>query len=115
MKTLIARWVTNEDATIEPPHMLQWADGTPATLADYRKHLDDTHKWILHPPSIIERHVFPDIVADVRYDAAAGVWAVGGDGVQSAALGLNDPNAADDEILEELYTFPVIYRARIHR
>ena len=115
MKTLIARWATHEDATLEPPHLVYWQDGTPATHEDYRNHLDDTHTWIITPLSSIERRIFPDIVADVRYDTVAGNWAISGQGVEPAGLFLTNPDATDDQILEELYTFPIIYRHRIHR
>ncbi len=115
MITLIAQWATHEGATLEPPNLVLWEDGTPATPADYKKHIDDTHAWILKSPDIIERHIFPDIVADVRYDYLVGAWVVSVHGVETATLTLKDPNATDDEIREELFTFPVIYRARIHR
>jgi hypothetical protein len=115
MTALIARWATHEGATLEPPHLVHWEDGTPATHEDYRKHIDDTHTWTVKSPSIIERRSFPDIVANVRYDAFAGTWAISGQGVRPAALTLQSPNATDDQILDELYTFPIVYRARIHR
>jgi len=112
---LIARWATHEGATLEPPHLVQWEDGTPATKEDYRKHIEDTHTWIVKSPSSIERHIFPDIVADVHYDTVAGTWGISGQGVEPALLMLKNPSATDDQIMEELYTFPVIYRARVHR
>jgi len=65
--------------------------------------------------SIIERHIFPEVVADVRYDAAIGTWAISGQGIKPASLDVKDPNASDDQIQEELYTLQMIYRARIHR
>jgi len=115
MMALIAKWATHEGATLEPPHLVQWEDGTPATQDDYRKHLADTHTWIIKSPSGIERRIFPDIIADVRYDAVGGTWAIGGQGVEPAALSLTNPDATDDQIVEELYAFPIIYRAQIHR
>jgi hypothetical protein len=114
MMALIAKWPTYEDAIHNLPSVIQWEDGSHATLADYRGHLDDTHTWISHPHGV-ELHMFPDIVADVRYDALTGVWGVIGAGVQPASLSLTDLNAADDAIVAELYTFPLVYRARIHR
>jgi hypothetical protein len=115
MMTLIARWVTNEDATLEPPTVLQWEDGTPATQDDYLKHLSDTHAWVITPLLGIERRAYPNIVADVRFDGAAGSWVISGQEVIPASLELPDRDATDDQILAELYTYPVIYRARIHR
>jgi hypothetical protein len=94
---------------------VQWEGGTPATHEDYWKHIDDTHTWVVKSPSTIERRIFPDIVADVRFDALAEVWAISGPGIEPASLTLKNPNAIDDQIVEELYTLPTIYRARIHR
>jgi hypothetical protein len=112
---LIARWATDGNSTLEPPSLIWWADGTPATQEDYKRHLDDTHAWVITPLMSIERRVYPEIVADVRYDASAESWTIGGDGITPASLELPDRNATDDQILTELYTFPIIYRARIHR
>jgi hypothetical protein len=115
MRVLVARWATDGNATLQPPALLWWSDGTPATLDHYEHHLSDTHSWVIMPPSGIERRTFPDIVADVRYCDATGSWVTSGEGVWSASLELPDRNATDDQILEALYTFPIIYRARIHR
>jgi len=115
MMALIAKWATHEGANLEPPHLVQWENGTPATQEDYRKHLDDTHVWIINSPGSIERRSFPDIVADIRYDTVSGAWAINGQSVEPALLTLTNADATDDQIMEELYTFPVIYRARIHR
>jgi hypothetical protein len=115
MRVLVARWVTNEDTTLEPPTVLQWEDGTPATQYDYRKHMTDTHRWTIKFPNCIEQQIYPDIVADVHYDVFAGTWAISGQAVTPASLELENRAATDDQILAELYTFPIIYRARIHR
>jgi hypothetical protein len=115
MRMLTARWATDGNSTLEPPSLLWWADGTPATQDEYWTHLSDTHSWVIMPPTGIERRTFPDIVADVRYCEAAASWVLEGDGIKSASLELPDRSATDDQIRQELYTLPVIYRARIHR
>ena len=63
----------------------------------------------------IERHIFPDIVADVHYDTVTGACGISGQGVEPALLMLKNPSATDDQIMEELYMFPIINRAHIHR
>jgi hypothetical protein len=63
----------------------------------------------------MELHMFLDIIADVRYEDFARTWVVSGVGVTSASLDLTDPNAPDDQIKAALYSFPVVYSARIHR
>jgi hypothetical protein len=112
---LTARWATDGNSTLEPPSLIWWTDGTPATQADYHKHLSDTHTWVITPLMSIERRVYPDIVADVRYDAPAGSWTISGNEVTPASLELADPHSTDDDIMAELYTFTTVYRVRIHR
>ena len=36
-------------------------------------------------------------------------------GVSTVGLGLHDSNAKDEQIIAELYTFPMVYRANIVR
>lgn len=112
---LIASWARDQDLSVDPPRKVRWADGSPATLDDYHKHTLDTHKWILDGQGPVELHMFPSIVAEVSYDASAKVWTVTGQGVIPTTLGITDPEAKDDEIVAELYTFPIVYRALIKR
>lgn len=114
MKALIAKWLIPSDVTNNLPNVVEWEDGSLASVEDYQRHLGDTHIWIRNPLGL-ELRVFPEIVADVRYDVLAGIWGLTGAGVEPASLSLTDRNAPDDEIIAELYTFPLIYRVRIHR
>jgi hypothetical protein len=111
---LIAKWMIDQDASIDPPRVVRWADGSPATHIDYLTHMVDTHTCISGINGI-ELHMFPDVMADVRYDDFARTWVISGVGVTPAALDLTDPNAPDEQIIAELYTYPIVYRARIHR
>jgi hypothetical protein len=114
MLALIAKWPNPEDAFNSDPSVIMGEDGTPATLDDYNAHCDDTHTMI-HRPCGVELRMFPDLVADARYDSLTGVWGVTGDGIPPFALTLTDRDATDFQILGELYEFPIVYRARIHR
>jgi hypothetical protein len=114
MKALIAKWTDPEDAIHRDPSVIQWEDGSPATLDDYNARIDDTH-IIIHRPQGVELRMFPDIVAEVRYDSMTGVWGVTGLGIPPFALSLTDRDATDFQILGELYEFPIVYRVRIHR
>jgi hypothetical protein len=51
----------------------------------------------------------------VVFDRFAKDWVVRGPGVNTAALELHNPDATDDQITTELYTFPIVYRAKIVR
>jgi hypothetical protein len=42
-------------------------------------------------------------------------WMVTGPGIATVGLELHDPNAKDEQIIAELYTFPMVYRANIVR
>lgn len=98
---LIARWNKNQDITTDPPPQTIWGNGAAATYQEYLDHMTDTHTWISGPNGT-ELHIFPRIVADVRYDHIAGTWAIEGVGPVSNALDITD--ASDDEITAELYT-----------
>jgi hypothetical protein len=111
---LIAKWTIDQDAGVDPPRTVRWGDGSAATHTDSLTHLVDTHTWVSGVEGM-ELRMFPDIIADVRYDEFARTWVVCGSGVTSAALDLPDPNAPDDQIKAALYTFPVVYQARVHR
>ncbi len=112
---LVAKWTPKQDSCHEPPNSVKWEDGTLATQNDYFEHLTDTYRCVADPTGAIEMHIFPGVVADVRFDEVAGGWAVSGPSVISVALGLTDPTASDSQIIAELFTFPVVYRAQIHR
>jgi hypothetical protein len=113
-KVLIAKWRVDQDSSVDLPYTLIWSDGSPATLADFHEHKIDTHSDD-YMPNGIEMRMYPDICADVRYDAAAGSWAVYGVTPTSISLDLPDPAASDHQIEAQLSTLPTVYKARIWR
>lgn len=94
---------------------MRFENGTPATLTHYHQYLDCTVRTDESGAGYVEEVFDSDIVADVRFDGFAGHWAISGEGVEPQALFLSDPNASDEQIIAELFTLPVVYRARIHR
>lgn len=112
---LIACWTQDQDPSVEHPKSVRWADGRKATLDDYQRHMLDTHKLIYDGTGLMELHMFPNIVAEVSYDLQAKAWMVSGRGVIPQMLDITDPQAEDDQIIAELYSFPVVYRAIIKR
>ncbi len=111
---LIARWSHSQDLTTDRPHQITWANGVAATYQEYLDYTTDTHTWISGPNGM-ELHIFPRIVADVRYDRIAGTWVVEGVGPACVALDVIDPSASDDEIIAAVHTLVVVYKARVHR
>jgi hypothetical protein len=112
---LIATWTKVQDVGMELPSSLKWDNGTPATLDDYERHQLGTHSLHGSDDGGMECHMFPDIVADVTFEANVHDWVMSGQDVNPAALGLNDPAATDEAILAEILTFPTVYRHRITR
>ncbi|WP_433968294.1 hypothetical protein [Tunturiibacter gelidiferens] len=112
---LIAKWNPSQDMSVELPSSVRWADGTCATHNDYLQHMLDTHTFVGDCENGREIRMFPNIVADVRYDHSAQTWAVSGVGVTPSALALTDPDASDDQITAALYALPVVYRSNIRR
>lgn len=78
------------DSSIEEPHSLEWEDGTPATLRDYRNHAVDTYCSIANPRQEIERHIFPGHVA---LESSVGDWVLRGPEAVTAALDVKNPNS----------------------
>lgn len=99
---------------MEPPASVTWGDGRPATYADYLRHRLDTHEMV-ETEEGFECRIYPDIVGHVRYDAFARGWFVTGEGIETTALDLSDPEATDCEITAALYALPVVYKCLIHR
>jgi len=112
---LIACWTPNQDPGMEIPTSLKWGDDSPATLEDFIRHQLDTHTFVTGRFGEREQHIFPDVVAEVIFDRLADDWVVRGPGVVTAALELHNPEATDDEIAAELFTFSTVYRAQIVR
>jgi hypothetical protein len=112
---LIASWARDQDFSVEDPRSVRWEDGSPATLNDYHEHLLDTQKVINEGDGDIELHMFPSIVAEVSFDTSVKAWVVTGRGVIPATLDVTDPQAKDDQIIADLSTFPIVYRAVIKR
>jgi hypothetical protein len=112
---LIATWTQHQDAG-EMPTSVKWEDGTPATLDDYERHQLDTRSFHPIDDGGRECHMWPDIVADVTFDATVQDWVMRGQDVNPAALDVKNPKAPDCEIYAALITFPpVVYKVRIIR
>jgi hypothetical protein len=112
--SLIAEWTIDQDPSIDPPRTVRWANGRPATYNDYLTHMVGTHTWV-RGINRMELRMFPNIIADVHYNHSARTWVISGVDITPAALGLTDAEAPDDQIIVELYTCPIVYRARIYR
>jgi len=112
---LVAAWGQGQGADAEGPTSVVWENGEQATWEDYRRHELDTHFWFENGRGEMERHMFPDIVAEVAFDSTVLDWVVTGEGVDAAALDVKDPDVPDSEIIAALFTFPTYYRVTIHR
>jgi hypothetical protein len=114
MPTLIAHWAREKDPSTEQPTSIQWSDSSPATIHDFFRHCTDTYDFEDTADGPVQR-IYPEIVADVRYDAAAGTWFVTGHGIETVSLDLANYDASDHDITASLHDLPRLYRAVIHR
>ena len=114
MLTLIAKWKSNQDPSTDRPASVVWGDGRAATHADYLHHVLDTHE-LTETDGGFECRIYPEIAGHVRYDSWAHRWIVSGEGIETTALDLSNPDSTDHEITAELSTLPVIYKCHIHR
>src|SRR3954447_17599144 len=84
---LIARCARNRNPYLDNPNSLHWEDGTPATLEDYARHMASTHRYLQDETTgAVEMHMFPEVIANVRWDQTAGTWTVSGPCVIPAPL-----------------------------
>ena len=111
---LIATWKIAQDLTIDHPSTIRWADGDPASFDDYLTYSSATHTFVVRKDGV-ELHMYPAVVGDVSYDLRARRWIMNLGVAPGVFLDVADPSAPDDQILAELFTYPVIYRVRIHR
>ncbi len=112
---LIASWTPDQEPGTEMPTELQWEDGTPASLDDYRAHFLDTHSLHEGKDGGMEWHMYPDILGEIVYDVFAKDWVVRSPGLPTVALEVHDPDATDDRLTTELFSLPIVYRATIVR
>jgi hypothetical protein len=112
---IVATWEQGRGPDADGPTSVVWENGDRATLEDYRRHELDTHFWVENDRCGMEKHMFPEIVADVAFDSIVRDWVVTGQGVDPAALDVKDPNVPDSEVIAALFTFLTYYRSRICR
>jgi hypothetical protein len=111
---LVARWRYGQNP-YGIPDKVSWDDGTPATLEEYWAHELDTHECIRGRKGGVEVHIYPEIIADLRFDRTVGSWVAEGPGVLPAVLDEPDAEISDAMLLAALCRLPVFYRARVHR
>jgi hypothetical protein len=112
--TLIATWKPSQDPAVDQPVSVQWSDGTPATLADYARHLADTSASTCALDGSVTLTMYPDVTASVRFDHALGRWICEAPH-RRVILELADPEIADDQIIAELSTYEIFYRTTVIR
>jgi len=113
---LIARWRRGQNPYLDNPVEIVWDGQGPATLDDYIEHQGCSHQYLRDQKTgAVEIRLWPEIVADVRWDATVGAWVVSGPCVNPATLPYLNRHAKDDQIIGALFRFPIVYRARIFR
>jgi hypothetical protein len=111
---LIARWRHTKDVYSSTPDYIRWDDGSPATFNDYLNHQYDTQEC-LRRKNGLEIRIFPELIADVKFNPTLGAWGIEGAGVDPSILAEHDPEASDDSVLCAVCKLPIYYRVRIHR
>jgi hypothetical protein len=111
---LIATWNPGQDPAVDGPGDVRWEDGRPATLEDYARHGADTRSLTQERDGSLVMTMLPGVVADVRFDHAISRW-ICHTSQRNVILELTDRDVSDEEIVAELSTYPVFYRAVIHR
>ena len=113
-RILIARFGPGQRPFKEFPYSIRWENGTLATKDDFEAHILDTYAITGDVKKGMEIQMFPNIVADVRFDEAS-AWVMSGHAVIPMTLDLTDPNAPEDQIIAKLSPRLVWYKSTIHR
>jgi hypothetical protein len=102
------------DPAIDQPSEIRWSDGMPATLDDYAQHQVDTNACAYAADGTLTMTMHPNVVAEVRFEREISRWVCEAPG-RRMILDLDDPGIADEQIVAELNTYPIVYRAKIIR
>jgi hypothetical protein len=114
MNMIIASWAPGIDVSAEPPTSIRHENGGIVPIELYQEHSVGTHAWISAADGRSELHMFPGVITDVAYDCSLQRWVLDGPMELRIVLDLADPMLKDDQIIAELFTYPIVYRARIH-
>jgi hypothetical protein len=102
------------DPAVDRPSEILWSNGEPSTLADYARHQVATSVSAYAADGTLVMTMHPDVVAEVRFKREIGRWICEApDG--RIILDLDDEGVADEQIVAELATYPIVYRAAIIR
>lgn len=114
-RRLTAIWNRGVDPIQTRPSTLTWSDGSPGTIEEFARYEADTQRLFLNHKGEYEQHICPDIIATVEYDDDLKDWIIRGDGLETRALNLRDPNASDDNIASEVCFTPTVYKYNVIR
>lgn len=114
MRTLTARFSSNQDLVYSNPVEIRWNDGRPASFETYEHHRADT-RTLVQTGDGMEVRLFPDVVGDVRYDGYYRLWFVVPQGGEPISLDVRRPDATDLDLRAALFHLPVAFRALIRR
>lgn len=112
---LLAIWPKGRCPMLEDPWRIVWGDRTPATLNDYHTHQHDTTIQRRTPQGATILYLYPDVIADLRWDPWGGRWSLTGAGIRPVALWVDDPRASEDLLQFAIRGLPIEYRVIIHR
>ena len=115
MRKLVARWGSKQDVVCDPPDHVHWEDGPLARFEDYAAHQKDTHV-LVQTGTGVELWMFPEAIADVRYDGYQRLWFLVPPKGEPVSLDLTDWQATDLDLRAAMFEMqPFVYRVRIHR
>ena len=111
---LIVHWGPDETADLQVPKEVIWEDGTLATLDDYYKNQTATQSSEQTDQGYVTV-LDPDLVAVTRFDTSKGHWILEARTGGPLDLLIEDPQASDEALKQEIESFPVIYKTTFDR
>jgi hypothetical protein len=100
--------------TTTHPSQFYWGnDGSPAELDDYLTRLGTTHVCLMKPSGAVQMVFLPTLRALTSFDSSMSSWTATPVGA-TFSLNIDDPLAKEEQVIAELYTFPIVYAAEFH-
>lgn len=111
---LLVYWGPDDEADLQIPKEVIWEDGTPASLDDYYRNQTATQSSYPTEDGMVTV-ICPDVVAVARFDIVRERWVLEAPGGGPFALEQTDPCATDEDLKDEISSYPVAYQTTIDR
>ena len=112
---LVALWFNDLMFPGGDPDLIQWSDGRPGSMSEYRQHYEDTRQIIWDDPRWMAMRFYPDVIGTVTWDSSKRRWKVEGRKIGYFWLADLTEDCTDWDIHLALGWYPIRYRCVVVR